>query len=122
MVRPVVRLAAVAAGAFAVGYFAAPLALGDPAVRRIPVVATKFAFDRAEIRMRCGEAVTLVLSSADFVHGFSVPDLDVRVDLVPGRTVELALRPARAGRFAFLCDNFCGEGHDRMTGFLVVEE
>ena len=32
------------------------------------------------------------------------------------------MRPDRAGRFVFLCDNFCGEGHDRMTGFLVVEE
>jgi cytochrome c oxidase subunit 2 len=116
------RLAAAAASAFAVGYFAAALAVGDPAPRRIPVVATKFAFDRAEIRVRRGEAVTLVLSSPDFVHGFSVPDLDVRVDLVPGKPTELVLRPARAGRFAFLCDNFCGDGHDRMTGFLVVEE
>ena len=122
MVRFTLRLAAAATGAFAIGYFAAPLALGDPAPRRIPVVATKFAFDRAEIRVRKGEAVALVFSSPDFVHGFSVPDLDVRVDLVPGRTTELVLRPARAGRFAFLCDNFCGDGHDRMTGFLVVEE
>ena len=46
----------------------------------------------------------------------------MRVDLVPGKTVELTFTPDRAGRFVFLCDNFCGEGHDRMTGFLVVTE
>jgi cytochrome c oxidase subunit II len=118
----VARIAAVAAVFWAVGYLAAPLAIGDPAPRRIPVLAAKFAFDTPEIRVRKGEAVTLVLTSPDFVHGFSVPDLDARVDLVPGRTVELELKPARPGRFVFLCDNFCGEGHDRMTGFLIVED
>ena len=118
----VARIAAVAAVFCAVGYLAAPLAIGDPAPRRIPVLAAKFAFDTPEIRVRKGEAVTLVLTSPDFVHGFSLPDLDARIDLVPGRTVELQLKPARPGRFAFLCDNFCGEGHDRMTGFLIVED
>src|SRR5262245_14456235 len=116
------RFALTAAICSAAGYLAAPHALGDSAPRRIPMVASKFAFDRQEIRVRKGEAVTLVLGSADFVHGFSIPDLDARVDLVPGRTVELMLRAPKAGRFVFLCDNFCGEGHDRMTGFLVVEE
>ena len=67
-----------------------------------------------------GVPVTLVLSSADFVHGFAIPDLGVRVDLVPGKTVELALTPDREGRFVFLCDNFCGEGHEEMSGALVV--
>ena len=116
------RIAAVATTFGAIGYLAAPLAVGDPAPRRVAVLATKFAFDRPEIRIRRGETVTLVLTSPDFVHGFSIPDLDARVDLVPGKTVELTLRPARAGRFVFLCDNFCGEGHDRMTGFIVVED
>jgi cytochrome c oxidase subunit 2 len=120
------RFAARIAGATAilgcVGYLAVPLAVGEAAPRRIPLLATKFAFDRPEIRVRRGEAVTLLLTSPDFVHGFSIPDLDARVDIIPGRTVELEVKPARAGRFPFLCDNFCGEGHDRMTGWLIVEE
>ncbi len=56
------------------------------------------------------------------MHGFAVPELGARVDLVPGRTVTLGLTPPRAGRFTMLCDNFCGEGHDRMSGWLVVHE
>ena len=72
--------------------------------------------------MRRGERVTLLLATLDFAHGFSVPDLNVRVDLVPGKVVELALHPERAGRFGFLCDNFCGEGHDEMSGTIVVTE
>ncbi len=101
-------------------------ALGSAAdaasARRIPVVATKFVFSANEIRLRKGEPVTLVLSSPDFAHGFAVPDLDARVDLIPGKTVELTVKPDRAGRFVFLCDNFCGEGHDKMTGVIVVTD
>ena len=89
---------------------------------RILVSAAKFEFRAAEIRVRKGRPVTLVLSSADFPHGFSIPDFGARVDLVPGKTVELTFTPDRSGRFVFLCDNFCGEGHDRMSGFLVVTE
>jgi cytochrome c oxidase subunit 2 len=89
---------------------------------RIALSAAKFQFSATEIRVRKGRPVTLVISSADFPHGFSIPDFGVRVDLIPGKTVELTFTPDRAGGFAFLCDNFCGEGHDRMTGMVVVTE
>ena len=88
---------------------------------RIALAATKYEFSAREIRVRKGERVTLVITSRDFVHGFSVPDLDVRADAVPGKAVEVTFTPQRAGRFVFLCDNFCGDGHDRMSGVLVVE-
>ena len=55
------------------------------AEKRIPLAAKKFEFSVTEIRTRVGVPVTLVLSSADFVHGFAIPDLDVRIDLVPGQ-------------------------------------
>jgi cytochrome c oxidase subunit 2 len=103
-----------------VAAFHAKTAASGP--ERIALKATKFDFAVKEIRVRKGRPVTLVLTTPDFVHGFAVPDFNARVDLVPGKTVELTFTPERAGRFVFLCDNFCGEGHDRMTGFLVVTE
>ena len=110
-------------GGFALaGWGLGTLAVAQLAPRRIEMTATKFMFDRAEIRVRKGERATLVLTTPDFVHGFSVPELATRVDAVPGRTVEIALPTDRAGRFVFLCDNFCGDGHDRMSGVLVVSE
>ena len=76
----------------------------------------------AEILVRKNEAVTLQLIAVDFPHGFGLPDFGLRVDLVPGKVVELAVTPDKAGRFHMLCDNFCGEGHDKMSGWLVVSE
>ena len=101
------------------GYFAAAAGEGG---QRIAVNATKFDFTVTEIRVRKGRPVTFVLTSPDFMHGFAVPDFDVRADFVPGRIVELTFTPDRAGRFTFLCDNFCGEGHDVMSGTLVVTD
>ncbi len=101
------------------GYYAAAAAESP---QRIALTATKFHFSATEIRVKKGRPVTLVLTTPDFVHGFAIPDLNVRVDLIPGKTVEVRFTPDRTGRFVFLCDNFCGEGHEKMTGFLTVTE
>ena len=90
--------------------------------RRISIVASRFAFSATEVHARRAETITLALTSTDFVHGFAVPELNVRIDVPPGKTVELSLRTLRPGRFTYLCDNFCGEGHDRMAGTLIVSE
>ncbi|MBC7803229.1 MAG: cytochrome c oxidase subunit II [Candidatus Parcubacteria bacterium] len=95
---------------------------GAAEVNRIELSARKFEFSSTEIRVKRGQPVTLVLRTDDFAHGFSVPDFNVRADLVPGRTVEVTFTPGRAGRFDFLCDNFCGEDHDHMSGTIVVLE
>ena len=52
--------------------------------------------------------------------GMNVPDFGVRSDIVPGKTTHLSFTPDKAGTFAFICDVFCGEGHEDMSGKLVV--
>ena len=90
------------------------------APREIEIVAQRFKFTPAEIPLKAGEPVVLLLRSLDFAHGFFVPDLDLRTDLMPGRVTRLALTPKNPGRLAFLCDNFCGDGHEGMDGHFIV--
>ena len=66
------------------------------------------------------DSPAIVLTSPNFVHGFAIPDFNVRGDGIPGKTVEITFVADKAGKFIYLCDNFCGEGHDKMTGFLIV--
>lgn len=114
-------LAALAAATLAAAGAGLPgRARGEGSGRRIAITARRFAFSTQEIRATAGESITLEITSTDFVHGFSLPELGARVDVPPGAPVELPLRGLRAGRYTFLCDNFCGEEHDRMTGVLVV--
>jgi cytochrome c oxidase subunit 2 len=90
--------------------------------RPIAVKAAKFAFTPNEIRIRKHEPVVFVLTAEDFPHGFSLPDFKVRADFVPGKTIELNFVADKVGRFHLLCDNFCGEGHDMMSAWLIVTE
>ena len=101
---------------------ATPALAADAPTQRIEITARKFAFDPKEIRIKKGSRVTIVLSSPDFVHGFAVPDFNVRADGIPGKTVEITFVADKAGKFTYLCDNFCGEGHDKMSGFFIVTE
>ncbi len=87
----------------------------------IKIEARKFRFAPNLIELKKGEAVTLELTAVDFPHGFSIPELKVRTDLVMGKTVQVHLKPEAAGQFAFLCDNFCGSGHEEMAGTIIVK-
>ena len=114
------QLLATAAACSALGYLGAGAAFSQSG-ERIQLTARKFAFSQPEIRVKKGRQVTLELTAEDFAHGFSVPDFGVRADLIPGKTVSVTFTPDRAGKFHFLCDNFCGDDHDSMSGFLIVE-
>ena len=106
----------------------AALGAGLPALRAqtpprtIEIVARYFSFSPNEISIAAGERVLLSVTSMDYTHGMSFPDLGLRVDLVPGRAVRLELPPQRPGRYSFLCDNFCGDDHEDMHGRLVVQD
>jgi cytochrome c oxidase subunit II len=52
--------------------------------------------------------------------GFSLPDFKLRTDIVPGEVARLRLTPDRVGSFEFVCDNFCGEFHEDMSGKIRV--
>lgn len=87
----------------------------------ISIQALRYAFFAPEIHVKRGAPVILEVTAADVRHGFNLPDFGVRADLSPGKTVRIRLTPNYAGRFVFFCDVFCGEGHDEMSGTLVVE-
>ena len=96
-------------------------AAGSRGAGTIRITAEKFKFTPQEIRLKRGETVALELVSLDRLHGFSAPDFGVRADVIPGRSVLLELTPTRAGEFTFVCDNFCGDDHDEMSGTFVVD-
>jgi cytochrome c oxidase subunit 2 len=88
----------------------------------IHITARNFEFSPGTINVRKGVPVVLELSSADRRHGFSLSAFGVRADIKPGGVSRVRFTPDRAGRFTFLCDVFCGDGHEEMTGTLVVSE
>lgn len=118
--RPFGRRAFIAAaGALALGSVTA-LALAKPKPRVIKLVAKKFEFVPGEIHVKQGETVTLQLTAPEVPMGFNLADFSQRVDIVPGKPATLTFTPDKAGTFTFLCDVFCGTGHEDMNGTLIV--
>ena len=89
--------------------------------RVVPVIARKFVFVPDEIHLKQGEAVVLELTAPEVTMGFNAPELGIRTDIIPGLPTRVRLTPAKAGRFLFNCDVFCGSGHEEMDGVIVVE-
>jgi len=93
-----------------------------PAEREIHITAKKFEFTPDTITLKKGEPVVLVVSSQDRKHGFNLRAFGIRADVNPGGTARIRFTPDKTGKFTFSCDVFCGDGHEDMTGTMVVTE
>ncbi|MBO1325523.1 cytochrome c oxidase subunit II [Acetobacter sp. TBRC 12305] len=67
-----------------------------------------------------GRPVQLLLTSEDVIHDFSIPALRIKHDVLPRRYQSLWFTATQVGAFRFYCTQFCGIGHSRMTGTLIV--
>ena len=80
--------------------------------------------------------IMVYLSSKDVIHSFSLPEMRVKQDAVPGYTVPVFFKAtmtsdeflneikgsAREGQgFEIACAQLCGNSHYRMKGYLTVE-
>ena len=92
-----------------------PAVRAQEAPRRIEITAKQFTFEPAEITVKKGEPVVLVLKSADVAHGLRFRDLNLNVKIDKGATAELPFTPDKTGDFVGHCSVFCGSGHGGMA-------
>jgi cytochrome c oxidase subunit 2 len=86
----------------------------------IKILARKFVYSPNKLTLKKGAPVVLELTTADVLMGFFVPDFDIRADIIPGQVTRVRLVPDKIGTFTFLCDVFCGTGHETMNGTITV--
>ena len=67
-----------------------------------------------------GREVDLTLRAQDVIHGFSVPQMRLKQNAVPGQTTHVHFTPETPGDYAILCTQVCGLGHYRMQATLRV--
>jgi cytochrome c oxidase subunit 2 len=94
----------------------------DQGEQTIKITAQKFEFTPKEITLKKGVPVVLELTSLDVHHGFNCPDLGIRADIYPGKITKVSIVPDKIGSFPFHCDYYCGEGHEDMTGMIIIKE
>jgi cytochrome c oxidase subunit 2 len=74
----------------------------------------------SQLVLPVGREVDLTLHAQDVIHGFSVPQMRLKQNAVPGQTVHLHFTPEQVGEYAILCTQVCGLGHYRMSATLRV--
>ena len=113
--------AAVVAAAMVAAYVVAQSAeSAEPSEPVIRITAKKFEFKPHEVTLKKGVPVILEFTTEDVFMGFNAPDLGVRTDIVPNKTTRVRVVPAKTGKVEFLCDVFCGSGHEEMSGLITV--
>jgi cytochrome c oxidase subunit 2 len=88
----------------------------------IKITARKFKFEPRIITVQKGKPLRLLITSTDVDHGFAIEEFGIDEEIKPNATKVVEFTPTRAGRFTFYCSVVCGEGHDEMTGELVVTD
>ena len=89
--------------------------------RKIEVVAKKYSFEPARIEVKVGEPVEITFKSLDTKHGFVSKDLKLeKVVFSKDQPAKVSFTPDKPGTYAFKCARFCGMGHGKMKGEIVV--
>jgi cytochrome c oxidase subunit 2 len=77
-------------------------------------------FVASELVLPANRQVDLRLNALDVIHGFSVPEMRLKQNAVPGQTIHIHFTPRIPGTYAILCTQVCGLGHYRMNANLRV--
>lgn len=101
--------------------------IGNPApsgatVKEIEVSAKKYEFTPATIEVPVNTVVRLHLKATDKEHGFELKSLkDSCVKFKPEAPATVEFYADKAGEYEFKCCKYCGLGHGKMKGKLVVK-
>jgi cytochrome c oxidase subunit II len=74
-----------------------------------------------ELHIPVATRVNVVGTTADVIHSLWVPELNRKIDLIPGRTNRILLYADRAGTYPGQCAEFCGLQHAHMQLLVVAE-
>jgi len=68
-----------------------------------------------------GEMAVLAIKSQDVLHGFFLPNVRVKQDVVPGMKQFVWFKPLKSGQYDIVCAELCGWGHYKMKGRMTIE-
>ncbi len=109
-----------AAAGILLAFMAMPAA-PQAAVTEIKMTAKKYEFSPSRIAVKQGDRVRLVIVATDRDHGIKIEAFHIDQELRRGEPATVEFTADKAGTFPFECSKFCGLGHKRMKGQLVVE-
>ena len=91
-------------------------------VKEIEVKAKKYEFSPDVVEIPANTLVKIHFKAEDKEHGFELKDFkDSCVKFKPGAPATLEFYSDKPGEYEFHCCKFCGRGHGKMKGKLMVK-
>ena len=80
-----------------------------------------FMFNPGDIVVPAGSTVHFTLTSKDVVHGIQVAGTNLNAMVPPGHIQKISQTFNNPGEYLILCNEYCGSGHQVMSGTITVE-
>jgi len=74
-----------------------------------------------EVHVPANRPVRFVMTSLDVLHDFYVPDMRVKMDVIPNRYTQIWFNPTVVGEHLATCAEYCGKGHSDMHAKVFVD-
>jgi cytochrome c oxidase subunit 2 len=74
-----------------------------------------------EIHIPAGARVNVVAKTGDVIHSFWVPQLNRKIDMIPGHANRVLLEADKPGRYRGQCAEFCGAQHAHMSMYVYAD-
>ena len=84
------------------------------------MVARQWEFEPSVIEVNKEDTIRINLTSTDVAHGFAIREYDIDRRVEPNETINIEFIADKEGTFTFYCSVFCGAGHGRMKGTMIV--
>jgi cytochrome c oxidase subunit II len=75
-----------------------------------------------ELTLEKGRPYKMIISSADVLHSFYIPEFRMKRDAVPGQYSFIQFTPTKAGDAHVFCAEYCGTSHSGMLATVKVLE
>jgi cytochrome c oxidase subunit 2 len=74
-----------------------------------------------QLNLPVNRPVIVHLTSKDVIHSFSLQEMRVKQDAIPGMSIPVWFQPTGTGDWEINCSQLCGLGHYRMRGFYSIK-
>ncbi len=91
-------------------------------IKDIHLEAYQYGFSPDPLIVKKNDIVKLTVSSRDVSHGVYIKEYGINLEVKKGESKRTEFLANKVGKFTILCSVYCGPGHSRMQGTLIVEE
>jgi cytochrome c oxidase subunit 2 len=74
-----------------------------------------------EIHIPARTRVNVIATTADVIHSFWVPQLNRKIDMIPGQRNRVLLYADHPGKYRGQCSQYCGLQHANMAMFVIAQ-